>query len=120
MKVKTRSSACRRVAFLSAALVLTLAGSIAAPVLAQSAGSTIHGTVTDESGAAVPGGAVTLTSPALQVPQMVAVSETDGTYRFVELPAGLYKITYELAGFKTFIVDEYRLSVGFVARADAR
>ena len=51
---------------------------------------------------------------------MVAVSEVDGTYRFVELPAGLYKITYGLPGFKTFIIDEFRLAVGFVARADAR
>jgi hypothetical protein len=109
-----------RGAFLSAAFIAALTGIMAAPVVAQSAGSTIHGTVTDESGAAVPGVTVTLTSPALQVPQMIALSEADGSYRFVELPAGLYKLTYELAGFKTFIVDEYRLAVGFVARADAR
>ena len=109
-----------RARFFSISLAATLLLWMSAPGLAQSAGSTIHGTVTDESGAAVPGVTVTLTSPALQVPQMVAVSEADGSYRFVELPAGLYRITYELAGFKTFIIDEYRLAVGFVARADAR
>ena len=120
MTRRIRDGAWWRVTVLSAVFFVALVGITAAPVSGQSAGSTIHGTVNDESGAAVPGATVTLTSPALQVPQMVTVSEVDGTYRFVELPAGLYKITYELAGFKTFIIDEFRLAVGFVARADAR
>lgn len=120
MKEQMRNGAWWRLMLLWAACAIAVNGIMSATVLAQSAGSTIHGTVTDESGAAVPGVTVTLTSPALQVPQMVAASEADGSYRFVELPAGLYKITYELAGFKTFITDEYRLAVGFVARADAK
>jgi len=40
---------------------------------AQSARSTIHGTVRDESGAAMPGVTVTLTSPSLQVGEIVVV-----------------------------------------------
>ena len=54
---------------------------IAGPASAQSALSTIHGTVRDESGAAMPGVTVTLSSPSLQVGQIVVVSEADVTYR---------------------------------------
>ena len=86
---------------------------------AQSALSTIQGTVKDESGAAVPGVTITVTSPALQVPQTTAVSEADGNYRIGELPAGTYKVTFELPGFKTVVLNDFRLGIGFVARADA-
>ena len=60
----------------------------------------------------------TLTSPAIQVRQIVAVSDGEGNYRFGELPVGVYTITFELAGFTTFIRNELRLPVGFVARVD--
>jgi hypothetical protein len=90
------------------------------PVAAQSAGSTIHGTVSDESGGAIPGVTVTLRSPALQVPQLVAVTESDGNYRFGDLPAGTYRISFELAGFKTVVIADLRLAIGFVARNDAK
>ena len=56
----------------------------------------IGGTITDETGATLPGVTATLTSPALQVPQLVITSESDGRYQFNELPAGVYRITYEL------------------------
>jgi hypothetical protein len=91
----------------------------APPVWAQSALSTIHGTVKDESGAAMPGVTITLTSPALQVGQIAAVSEVDGNYRVGELPAGLYRIAFELPGFKSYVLSDFRLTIGFVARVDA-
>src|SRR5262252_11010447 len=88
--------------------------------LAQSGGSSgvIHGVITDESGAALPGVTATLTSPAMQVRQMTAVSDVSGNYRFGELPVGVYKMTFDLAGFTTFIRDELRLPVGFDAKVD--
>jgi hypothetical protein len=86
---------------------------------AQSAASgTIHGTVRDETGAALPGVTATLSSPALQIAQIIQVTGADGNYRFVELPAGIYRVTYELTGFNTFVRDDLRLSVGFAARVD--
>ena len=42
----------------------------------------------------------------------------DGAYRFGDLPTGVYRVTFELAGFKTFVRDELRLPIGFVARVD--
>ena len=88
-------------------------------VWAQSARSTIHGAVKDESGAAVPGVTVTLSSPALQIGQIAVVSEADGNYRVGELPAGLYRIAFELPGFKAYVLSDFRLTIGFVARVDA-
>jgi hypothetical protein len=91
----------------------------AVPAWAQSAGSTIQGTVKDESGAAMPGVTVTISSPSLQVAQVVAVSGDDGAYRVGELPAGVYRIAFELAGFKGYVLSDFRLTIGFVARVDA-
>jgi hypothetical protein len=87
---------------------------------AQSGGSSavINGHIQDESGGTLPGVTATLTSPALQVRQIVTVSDADGNYRFGELPVGVYTIKFELAGFTTFIRNELRLPVGFVARVD--
>src|SRR6185436_19452186 len=102
------------------AIFILSAALIAAPAWAQSGSlGTIHGTVSDESNAALPGVAVTLTSPALQVASQTATTAADGTYRFGDLPVGTYKISFELAGFKTFVRDELRLPVGFIARVDA-
>jgi hypothetical protein len=104
---------------LSVVLAVALIFVASLPAWAQSAGSTIHGAVKDESGAAMPGVTVTIASPALQVGQVVGVSDADGTYRFGELPAGTYTIRFELAGFKAYVLDEFRLTIGFVARVDA-
>jgi hypothetical protein len=92
----------------------------AAAARAQSvASATLNGTVTDRTGGALPGVTVTLTSQALQVGQVMAVTGADGTYRLVDLPAGLYTARFELTGFRPFIREDLRLTVGFVARIDA-
>ncbi|MBI1875602.1 MAG: TonB-dependent receptor [Acidobacteria bacterium] len=92
---------------------------MASPASAQSAASsTIHGVVRDGTGGALPGVTVTLASPALQVRQIVVVTEGDGGYRIGDLPAGTYRLTFELSGFSTFIREELRLTIGFTARVD--
>src|SRR5271167_4904342 len=60
----------------------------------------VNGTVSDSSGAAIPNVKVTATSPALQGDMEFTTTE-QGTYRFPALPLGLYKFTYESAGFGT-------------------
>ncbi|MBI1874162.1 MAG: TonB-dependent receptor [Acidobacteria bacterium] len=93
---------------------------VASSSWAQSAASsTIHGTVKDTTGGALPGVTVTLASRALQVGQTVAVTDAEGNYRFSELPAGTYRLTFELSGFQKFVREEMRITVGFVARVDA-
>ena len=53
--------------------------------------ASIQGRVTDESGAVMPGVTVTVASPALQTPQLVAVTDQQGGYRFSALPGGTYR-----------------------------
>jgi Carboxypeptidase regulatory-like domain len=101
-------------------LILTFCICAIAPsARAQSVASgTIHGTVTDATNATLPGVTATLTSPALQVAQVLVVTDQEGNYRFTDLPAGTYRVTFELPGFSTLIRQGLRLTVGFVARVD--
>jgi hypothetical protein len=86
---------------------------------AQAVGTaSIQGRLTDDTGATLPGVTVTITSPALQLPQMVFVSETDGQYRFIDIPIGIYSVRYELEGFQSLVREGIRLTAGFVARLD--
>ena len=78
----------------------------------------ISGTITDGTGAALPGVIVAVTSPALQVPQVVRISQPTGEYQVSELPAGVYQVTYELAGFSKLVREGVRLTTGFNARVD--
>jgi Carboxypeptidase regulatory-like domain len=88
-------------------------------VSAQSVSSgTIQGTIRDQSGGVLPGVTATLTSPALQVRELVQVTGAEGEYRFVDLPAGTYLLKFELAGFSTLIREDLRLTIGFTARVD--
>jgi len=77
----------RRSWIVGAALCLLFAG--VGTALAQSVSSgTIQGTIRDQSGGVLPGVTATLTSPALQVKEVVQVTDAEGQYRFVDLPAG--------------------------------
>lgn len=96
------------------AIVFVLA--IASSAAAQDAG--IMGQVTDESGGVLPGVTVTATSPSLQVPSVVAVTDERGDYRITPLPIGTYIVEYTLSGFQTQRRDGVRLTVGFTARLD--
>jgi len=78
----------------------------------------IEGTITDETTGTLPGATLTLTSPALQVPQVVVVSDAQGRYRFSDLRVGVYRVQVELQGFQGLIRENVELSVGFVARID--
>mgnify|MGYP001617028785 CR=1 FL=1 len=68
---------------------------------AQGGDGSLRGTVRDDQGGAIPGVTVTATSPGLITPA-VAVTESDGTYRLINLPPGTYTVQAELQGFTTF------------------
>jgi hypothetical protein len=82
---------------------------VALPLHAQDA--TVAGTVTDESGAVLPG--VTATATSLDTGrEYVAVTTDRGEYRLLGVPAGRYRIQAELQGFATVIVESIELLVG--------
>src|SRR5712664_4933166 len=107
----------RRWLIFGAVALISMAGVRAASAQSVSSG-TSEGTVKDESNAVLPGVTVTVTSPQLQVGQLVQVSDTAGNYQFVDLPAGTYQMKAELPGFSTYLRDDLRLTVGFHARVD--
>ncbi len=80
-------------------LALSVCVLLLAPValIAQTTG-TVEGTITDQSGAPLPGVSVELTSPNLQGTR-TAVTSADGRYRFPSVPPGAYKVTGTLSGF---------------------
>ncbi|HUR33281.1 MAG TPA: carboxypeptidase regulatory-like domain-containing protein [Vicinamibacterales bacterium] len=91
---------------------------VSVTALASAQDASITGTVTDESGAIMPGVTVTATSPALQVPSVVAVSDEKGEYRLSPLPIGTYNVEFALSGFQGVKREGIRLTVGFSARVD--
>src|SRR5918992_5585480 len=90
---------------------------MAAPTLAQEFRGRINGTVTDNTGAVLPGVTVTATSPALIQPQ-VQVTGGDGGYRFLALPPGVYEVDFELAGFQNVKRQDVRVIINQTLSVD--
>src|SRR6266478_6522226 len=79
-------------------LLLVLSRGTAVPAFAQSSSATVLGTVTDESGGALPGVTITATNRDNGFTREVVTSET-GVYRLAALPPGTYDVKASLAGF---------------------
>src|ERR1035437_783916 len=97
-------------------LVLLLAPAL---VFCQSQNSSISGTVTDASGAVVPGAELTLTSVQRQTTART-VSGSDGLYSFPNLVPGNYELKVEAKGFKPQVQRGLSLTINQLARADVR
>src|SRR6184192_643694 len=102
-------------------IVVAIAAFLAATAIASAQQPTgeIFGKATDQSGAVLPGVTVTLTSPILLEPLTAVTSET-GTYQFPRLEIGVYTVKFELAGFKTVVNEDVRVTVGFSAQINAQ
>ena len=87
------------------------------PTAAQDFRGRINGTVTDNTGAVLPGVTVTATSPALIQPQ-VPVTGTDGSFRFLALPPGLYDLGFELIGFQNVKREGIRVVINQTLTVD--
>src|SRR5258708_13422210 len=59
----------------------------------------IAGTITDPSGAAIPGALITITNTAQGI-KAKAATGTRGDYSFPSLPVGSYDILFEAKGFR--------------------
>lgn len=68
----------------------------------------VQGTVTDNTGAIVPGATVTLTSKETNQTQ-TTTSNDEGIYRFVGLAPGNYSIAVEKADFKKSVTDNVKV-----------
>jgi hypothetical protein len=71
---------------------------------------TIRGTVTDPTGASVPGASVTAKNLQTGLSE-TAKTSGDGVYTIAFLPVGNYNVTTEKAGFRKFEIDNVRVDV---------
>jgi hypothetical protein len=78
---------------------------------AQSSNATLTGTISDASGAVLPGVTVKLQSPTTGLTRDV-VTNSSGVYVFNFLPAGSYDVTAELSGFKSVRQADVKLEIG--------
>ena len=91
------------------ALLLFVLAVFVFPPTAQ-AQTILAGTVTDSSGAVLPGVTVEASSPALIEKVRTATTDTNGQYRLVDLRPGLYRVTFTLPGFTTVIRESVEVS----------
>ncbi len=86
------------------AILAVCAAALAAPAAAQTVTGTIQGTVTDTSGAVVPGVTVTVRNMDTGAVRDVITNET-GFYSAPYVPIGKYSVSAALSGFGTVIRD---------------
>ncbi len=86
--------------------------------LAQRITGDISGSITDSSGAVVPGVTVTAQNTGTGVTR-TATTTASGNYTIADLPIGTYKMSATAQGFKT-IVRDASVSSGAVTQADFR
>ena len=97
--------------FFLSCLILSLFVLSAPSLSAQSAGTgALTGTVSDTTGAVIPGVTVTATHTGTGLERTVLTRE-DGSYRFSLLPPGTYKVRFTNAGFKTAEVPSVTINV---------
>ena len=80
------------------------------PGFAQSTAGSIVGTLTDQSGGAVPETKVVLTNVATATTNE-SITDSSGYYQFVNIPPGNYKITVQKEGFKALTEGPFELQV---------
>ncbi|HYL39093.1 MAG TPA: carboxypeptidase regulatory-like domain-containing protein [Bryobacteraceae bacterium] len=71
-------------------------------IYAQAPTGTILGTVTDSSGAVIPGAAVTITNKATSIVRNLTAN-AEGLYSAPALPPGQYEVRTEMEGFRTLV-----------------
>ena len=99
-------------AFVALAASSALAG-------AQQQTGEVFGRAIDQSGAVLPGVAVTLSGPILIQP-LTAVTSDTGTYQFPRLDIGTYTVKFQLTGFRTVVHEDVRVTVGLSAQVNAQ
>lgn len=102
-------------------LVVVLVGlawiALPTPALAQATRATLLGTVTDQSGLALPGATVTATETRTNI-AATTVTNATGNYTFPNIADGVYNVKAELQGFKTILREAVRVTVNSSVRID--
>src|ERR1700722_10435384 len=89
----------------------------AATLYSQVVSGTITGTIRDASGGSVPAADVTLVNLGTQNIRKASI-DAGGSYTFVELPPGHYRVSASHAGFKSGVAQDVELQIDQTARVD--
>ena len=95
----------------TASALLAMLALFSVPSLAQTFRGTINGTVTDTSGAVIPGAKVTATDVSTAVVRDT-VSSSAGEFSFNDLPLSTYKVKVEASGFQSTEVTGVQVLAG--------
>ena len=111
-----RVKVCRSAGFvLMLAAVVAMAVLSSTPLAAQQFFGSILGTVTDTSGAIIPGATITVSNKATGERHTVT-SNSAGEYQVVSLVPAIYTVVVERANFKRHISDAVRVDVNATVR----
>src|SRR6201984_2174720 len=94
-------------------VVLLLVLVLVSAANAQTFRGAINGTVTDPSGAAVPGTTVKAVEIATNLEHATTAS-SEGQFAFQDIAPGIYKVTVSAQGFPTLTIDKVEVVVGQV------
>src|SRR5262249_10842523 len=109
----------RKTRGLLALAVLLSLFSVTMPVFAQVTTTNIIGTVTDSSGASVPGAQITVTNTGTNQTRSTQTN-AQGDYRLEFLPTGTYNVEVSVPNFKKIIRTGIVLQADQPARVDAQ
>src|SRR5579863_10281594 len=90
-------------------LAAVLAALFSISAWAQTQLATVSGTITDPSGAVVPGVSITISSQGTGLKRS-ALTDTAGEYRFAGLPIGNYSLRIEKPGFQSQVREGVQLN----------
>ncbi len=85
---------------------------------AQTEKATLRGTVTDQSGAVVPGADIVVTDLVTNVEVRKLVSDSNGNFEVPDLKPGTYRVKVDMSGFRSFVADGVKLDGGQIRRVD--
>ena len=97
------------------AICILMLALFAGYAIAQTVNATLGGTITDASGAVLPGATVTATGIDTGVETKTLANES-GAYHFPSLQAGNYRVSAQLAGFQDFVYERVTLGVSAQVR----
>ena len=108
----------RHVRALCSVIFLVGCALVARPLHAQVLYGSIVGSVTDGSGAALPGATVTIEQAETKLTREL-VTDANGVYHFTAVPSGTYTVSVKMTGFRAF-TRSVPVTLNSVARVDAK
>ena len=110
----------RRVPALASMLFAVFVMTLAAPMAhAQVLYGSIVGSVSDASGATLPGATVTIEQAETKLTREL-VTDASGIYHFTAVPSGTYTISIKMNGFRPYSRSSVPVTLNSVARVDAK